>query len=86
MTQPGTFQRVRTKAGWHLVLRAANHEPVIVGEPLTDPDSVVTALAAVIRTSVHLIGFHVGELEEDLIRHAAFHALIDVDERTQETT
>ena len=84
MTQPGTFQRVRTQSGWHLVLRAANHEPVIVGEPLTDPDSVTTALASVLRTADTILDRPIWP--DHIYLTAAAAALSDVDERTQETT
>lgn len=77
-----TFQRVRTTHGWHLRHVAANHEPVVVGEPLTDPDSVVTALASVFRDV--LAECRMPPLHEDALRHIALHALFDVDERTPE--
>lgn len=84
-----TFQRVQTGAGWHLRHVAANHEPVVVGEPLNDPDSVITALASLLQDAVRACGLDVAlpaswstDERDTVYRRLAFHALVDVDERT----
>lgn len=52
--RPGTWQSVRTAAGWHLRLVGANGEPVLTTEVYTDPRQVEETLNLIRRSSQQL--------------------------------
>lgn len=71
--RPGTWQRVRTNAGWHLRLVAANGEAVVDGEVLEDAASVTVALTAVY--------YSCGVTPHTFAAAQAAASLVNVDER-----
>lgn len=57
------WQKVRTDDGWHLRLKAANHEIIVSGENYTDQRSADNALR-VIKQSVGLFNLKVEDVDE----------------------
>lgn len=49
-TRPGTWERVRTNAGYHARLVGANGETVLTSEVYPDPDTATEAIALAART------------------------------------
>lgn len=76
--EAGTWQRVRTDAGWHARLVGANGEIVFTSEVYTDPDTAENALAVALRS--------LGDGTVMVDGEAMMIDLVDIDERASTET
>lgn len=77
----GRWQRVRTQSGWHLRFVAGNGERVVTGEVVDDKESVDTALASLLRSTLAQGGYQFSAAVKDPALQMAAELLEDVDER-----